>query len=50
MIERKLAFMDQAAVTLCRDNGLPIVVFDMTVPGNVRKVVAGEKIGTTVSV
>jgi uridylate kinase len=49
VIERKLAFMDQAAVTLCRENGLPIVVFDVTVPGNVRKVVAGEKIGTTVS-
>jgi uridylate kinase len=49
VIERKLGFMDQAAVTLCRENGLPIVVFDVTVPGNVRKVVAGEKIGTTVS-
>jgi uridylate kinase len=48
VIERKLAFMDQAAIGLCRDNGLPIVVFDVTVPGNVRKVVAGEKIGTTV--
>jgi uridylate kinase len=48
VIERKLAFMDQSAVGLCRDNGLPIVVFDVTVPGNVRKVVAGEKIGTTV--
>jgi len=49
VIERKLGFMDQAAVALCRENGLPIVVFDMTVPGNVRKVVAGERIGTTVS-
>jgi uridylate kinase len=48
VIERRLGFMDQAAVGLCRDNGLPIVVFDVTVPGNVRKVVAGEKIGTTV--
>ena len=48
VIERRLGFMDQAAVALCRENGLPIVVFDMTVPGNVRKVVAGEKIGTTV--
>jgi len=49
VIERRLGFMDQAAVGLCRDNGLPIVVFDVTVPGNVRKVVAGEKIGTTVT-
>jgi uridylate kinase len=48
VIERKLAFMDQSAIALCRENGLPIVVFDVTVPGNVRKVVAGEKIGTTV--
>jgi len=49
VIERRLGFMDQSAVGLCRDNGLPIVVFDMTVPGNVRKVVAGERIGTIVS-
>jgi uridylate kinase len=48
VMQRKLGFMDQAAVALCRENGLPIVVFDVTVPGNVRKVVAGEKIGTTV--
>ena len=46
VIERRLGFMDQSAVGLCRENGLPIVVFDVTVPGNVRKVVAGEKIGT----
>jgi uridylate kinase len=48
VMQRKLGFMDQAAVALCRENGLPIVVFDVTVPGNVRKVVAGEKVGTTV--
>ena len=48
VIQRKLGFMDQAAVALCQENGLPIVVFDMNVPGNVRKVVAGEKIGTTI--
>ena len=41
--------MDQAAVALCRENGLPIVVFDMTRPGNVRDVVSGEKIGTVVA-
>ncbi len=49
VIERRLGFMDQSAIGLCRNNGLPIVVFDMTVPGNVRKVVAGERIGTIVS-
>jgi uridylate kinase len=41
--------MDQAAIALCRENGLPIVVFDMTVSGNIRKVVAGESIGTVIS-
>jgi uridylate kinase len=47
-VTANLQFMDQAAIALCRENHLPIVVFDMTVPGNIRKVVAGESIGTTV--
>ncbi len=47
-IQRNLRFMDQTAIALCRENRLPIVVFDMTVPGNIRKVVAGERVGTTV--
>lgn len=47
--QRRLAFMDQAAIALCRENALPIVVFDMTVPGNIQKVVAGETVGTTIS-
>ncbi len=49
VVKQGLAFMDQAAIALCRENGLPIVVFDMTVAGNIRKVVAGESIGTTVA-
>lgn len=49
VMERNLAFMDLSAISLCRENGLPIIVFDMTVPGNIRKVVSGEEIGTTVS-
>jgi uridylate kinase len=44
-----LRFMDQSAIALCRENDLPIVVFDMTVPGNIRKVVSGESVGTTVT-
>jgi uridylate kinase len=48
-IEKNLRFMDQAAVALCMDNSLPIVVFDMTVPGNIQRVVTGEQVGTTVS-
>jgi uridylate kinase len=49
VMKQGLAFMDQAAIALCRENGLPSVVFDMTVPGNIRKVVAGESIGTIIS-
>jgi len=48
-IRRNLQFMDQTAIQLCRQNGLPIVVFDMTVPGNIRKVVTGESVGTLVA-
>jgi uridylate kinase len=47
-IQRNLQFMDQTAIQLCRENGVPIVVFDMTVPGNIRKVVCGERVGTRV--
>ena len=47
-IREQLGFMDQTAIALCRENDLPILVFDMTAPGNIAKVVAGEKIGTRV--
>ncbi len=49
VIQKNLQFMDQTAVQLCRENRLPIVVFDMSVPGNIQKVVEGEIVGTTVS-
>jgi uridylate kinase len=49
VLRESLQFMDQAAIAVCRENDLPIVVFDMTVPGNIHKVVAGEAIGTRVS-
>ena len=48
-IKQGLKFMDQAAIALCRENDLPIVVFDMTVPGNIRRVAQGETIGSIVS-
>lgn len=48
-IQKNLQFMDQTAIQLCRENSLPIVVFDMSVPGNIEKVVVGEVVGTTVS-
>jgi uridylate kinase len=47
-IRKNLRVMDQTAIALCRENELPMVVFDMNVPGNIRKVVMGEKIGTRV--
>ena len=47
-IRRNLRFMDQAALALCRENGLPIVVFDMGVAGNVQKAACGESVGTLV--
>ncbi len=48
VIRRGLRVMDITATALCRENKLPIVVFDMDTPGNLAKVVAGEPIGTTV--
>ena len=40
--------MDLTAVTLCNENKLPIIVFDMNEPGNLNKVVLGEPVGTLV--
>ena len=40
--------MDATAISLCMDNSLPIIVFDVTTDGNVKKVVCGEEIGTIV--
>ena len=47
-ILKNLRVMDQTAIALCRENELPIIVFDMSVPGNLRRVAAGEDIGTRV--
>jgi len=48
VIEKGLKVMDTTAISLCLDNSLPILVFDIRVPGNMKRVVAGEKIGTRV--
>lgn len=45
---RNLKVMDLTATALCKENNLPIVVFDMDTPGNLKKVVKGEKVGTLV--
>jgi uridylate kinase len=49
VLRLELKFMDTTAVSLCMDNGLPIVVFDLMEKGNVVRAVRGEKIGTLVS-
>lgn len=48
LLRDELAVMDASAVALCKDNGMPILVFDMTVPGNIKRVVLGERIGSLV--
>jgi uridylate kinase len=49
VLMKRLSVMDLTAFTLCRDNGTPIIVFDMNVPGNLSRVVNGEAVGTTVT-
>ena len=48
VLNRGLRVMDLTATALCKENGLPIIVFDMDTPGNLAKVIAGEPIGTLV--
>ena len=48
-ISKKLNVMDMTAFTLCMENQLPIIVFDMNQPGNLKNVILGEKVGTLVS-
>ncbi|MEE2637640.1 MAG: UMP kinase [Acidobacteriota bacterium] len=50
VLERRLNVMDATAISLCMDNKLPIVVFNLTTPGNVRRAVLGEPVGSTVTV
>jgi uridylate kinase len=49
VLSRELKVMDATAISLCMDNQLPIVVFDLSVRGNIARVVCGEAIGTMVS-
>src|SRR6266511_3054045 len=48
VLKKNLKVMDSTAISLCMDNDLPIIVFDLTKRGNVRRVVLGEEIGTVV--
>lgn len=48
-LAKRLQVMDSTAFSLCMDNHMPIIVFDMNAPGNIRKALMGEKVGTLVS-
>ncbi|HOW09419.1 MAG: UMP kinase [Bacteroidales bacterium] len=48
VIDKRLKVMDSTAFTMCRENDMPIVVFDMNVPGNLMKVVKGNPVGTLI--
>jgi uridylate kinase len=49
VLKRGLRFMDATAISLCQENNLPIVIFNLTVHGNIKRVVQGEKVGSLVS-
>jgi len=48
VINRDLRVMDLTAITFCKDNNLPIRVFDLMIPGNIVRALGGEQIGTLV--
>jgi uridylate kinase len=49
VLNRELKVMDSTAISLCMDNQLPIIVFNIMETGNIKRVVSGESIGTLVS-
>jgi uridylate kinase len=49
VLQKNLKVMDATAISLCMDNNLPIIVFNLNVPGNIKKIVAGESLGTIVT-
>jgi len=49
VLRRGLKVMDSTAISLCQDNNLPIIIFNLNQRGNIKKVVSGEKIGSLVS-
>jgi uridylate kinase len=49
VLERGLKVMDSTAISLCMDNRLPIVVFNLRTPGNIKRAVTGEPIGSLVT-
>jgi len=49
VLSRRLQVMDTTAISLCMENALPIIVFDLTLPGNIKRIVLGEPVGSIVS-
>jgi uridylate kinase len=49
VLQERLQVMDATAISLCMDNRLPIVVFNLRTPGNIRRVIMGEAVGTVVT-
>jgi len=49
VLSKDLGVMDPTAITLCRENNLPIVVFNLNVAGNIRRIMLGEKVGSLVT-
>jgi len=49
VLAKELRVMDLTAITLCKENAMPVCVFDVLAPGNIRRALAGEPIGTLVS-
>lgn len=49
IVKQGLKVMDLTAVTLCKDNDMPMIIFNMNQPGNIRRVVLGEKVGSLVT-
>ncbi len=49
VLNRRLEVMDSTAITFCMDNRLPIIVFDVSAPGNIHRALVGEPIGTLVT-
>jgi uridylate kinase len=50
VLQRGLAVMDSTAISLCMENKMPIVIFDLNQPGNIKRVVQGQKVGSLVTV
>jgi len=48
VLQKDLKVMDATAISLCMDNNLPIIVFNLTTPGNIKRIVLGEQVGTLV--